>query len=220
MQFSQLSRRKIIGAVGGAAAWPMVARAQRPDQMRRIGVFMNRAADDSQSQTYNAAFLQQFGWTVGRNILIQYRYGSADGIHKYAAELVALAPDVILAPTSLTVQALQQVTRTIPIVFVQVIDPVGGFAASLAHPGGNATGFTCSNIASAGNGSSCSKRSRPISPERRSLATPIRSRKSACWAQCNPWHSRSAWSCVQLRHGTPARSSALSLHSRTPAMAA
>src|SRR5215468_8576561 len=142
MQFSQLSRRKIIGAVGGAAAWPMVARAQRPDQMRRIGVFMNRAADDSQSQTYNAAFLQQFGWTVGRNIVIQYRYGSADGIHKYAAELVALAPDVILAPTSLTVQALQQVTRTIPIAFVQIIDPVGGFAASLAHPGGNATGFT------------------------------------------------------------------------------
>jgi putative tryptophan/tyrosine transport system substrate-binding protein len=116
--------------------------------MRHIGVLVNLAADDPQSQAYNAAFLQglqQFGWTVGRNTLIEWRYadGSAERIRKFAVELVALAPDVILTATSLTVQALLQVTRTIPIVFVQVIDPIGaGFAASLARPGGNATGLT------------------------------------------------------------------------------
>jgi putative tryptophan/tyrosine transport system substrate-binding protein len=143
-----MKRREFIVLANAAAAWPLAARAQRPDQMRRIGVLMNLAADDPQSQAYNAAFLQglqQFGWTVGRNILVESRYadGSAERIRKYAAELVALAPDVILTSTSFTMQALQQATRTIPIVFVQVVDPIGGgFAASLARPGGNATGFT------------------------------------------------------------------------------
>jgi putative tryptophan/tyrosine transport system substrate-binding protein len=143
-----MKRREFIVLASAAAAWPFTARAQRPDQMRHIGVLVNLAADDPQSQAYNAAFLQglqQFGWTVGRNTLIEWRYadGSAERIRKFAVELVALAPDVILTATSLTVQALLQVTRTIPIVFVQVIDPIGaGFAASLARPGGNATGLT------------------------------------------------------------------------------
>jgi putative ABC transport system substrate-binding protein len=143
-----MKRREFIVLASAAAAWPPAARAQRPDQMRRIGVLMNLAADDPQSQAYNAAFLQglqEFGWTVGRNILVESRYadGSADRIRKYAAELVAIAPDVILTSTSFTMQALQQATRTIPIVFVQVVDPIGGgFAASLARPGGNATGLT------------------------------------------------------------------------------
>jgi putative tryptophan/tyrosine transport system substrate-binding protein len=143
-----MKRREFIMLASAAAAWPFAVRAQRPDQMRRIGVLMNLAADDPQSQAYNAAFLQglqEFGWTVGRNIRVESRYaeGSADRIRKYAAELVALAPDVILTSTSFTMQALQQATQTIPIVFVQVVDPIGGgFAASLAHPGGNATGLT------------------------------------------------------------------------------
>jgi putative tryptophan/tyrosine transport system substrate-binding protein len=148
MQFAQLRRRQFIALLSGAAAWPFTARAQQPARVRRIGVLMNLAADDPQSQTRNAAFLQglqQLGWTDGRNVQIDYRWaaGSADRFRRYAAELVALGPDVILASTSAAVAALQQVSRTIPIVFVIVIDPVGaGFVASLARPGGNVTGFT------------------------------------------------------------------------------
>src|SRR5712691_6198878 len=144
-----MRRREFITLLGGtAAAWPLAARAQQGDRMRRIGVLMNLAADDAEGQTRLAAFLQglqESGWSVGRNVRIDTRWGAgdADRIRKYAAELVALVPDVILATTSVTVGALQLVTRTVPIVFVQVIDPVsGGFVASLARPGGNATGFT------------------------------------------------------------------------------
>jgi putative ABC transport system substrate-binding protein len=148
MPFHQLRRREFITLLGGAAAWPRAARAQQPERVRRIGVLMNLAADDPESQTRNAAFLQgmqQLGWTDGRNVRIDYRWaaGDADRFRTYAAELVALAPDVILASTSPAVAALQQATRSVPIVFVIVIDPVGaGFVASLARPGGNATGFT------------------------------------------------------------------------------
>jgi putative ABC transport system substrate-binding protein len=143
-----MKRREFMVLASAAATWPIATRAQRPGQMRRIGVLMNLAADDPQSQAYNGAFLQglqEFGWTVGRNILVESRYadGNADRIRNYAAELVVLAPDVIVTSTSFTMQALQQATRTIPIVFVQVVDPIGGgFAASLARPGGNATGLT------------------------------------------------------------------------------
>ena len=142
-------RREFITLLGSAAAaWPMAARGQQGEQVRRIGVLMNLAADDRESQARNAAFLQglqQLGWTDGRNVRIDFRWaaGDADRFRGYAAELVALAPDVILAGTSPAVAALQQATRTVPIVFVIVIDPVGaGFVASLARPGGNATGFT------------------------------------------------------------------------------
>ena len=122
--------------------------AQQDERMRRIGVlYSGAAADDPDGQTRSAAFvqgLQQLGWTDGRNMRIDYRWGAgdADNIRKYAAELVALAPDVILASGTATVAPLLQATRTVPIVFAQVTDPVGvGFVDSLAHPGGNATGF-------------------------------------------------------------------------------
>jgi len=143
-----MRRREFITLVGGAAAtWPLTARAQGA-RTRRIGVLTSgAAADDPDGQTRNAAFLeglQQLGWTDGRNIRIDYRFGAgdADNMRKYAAELVALAPDVILGSGTASVAPLLQATRTVPIVFAQVTDPVGaGFVDSLARPGGNATGF-------------------------------------------------------------------------------
>jgi putative ABC transport system substrate-binding protein len=145
-----MRRRQFIGLLGGAAAaWPFAARAQQADRLRHIGVLMASAADDAQSQARIAAFLQglqQLGWTDGRNVRIATRWATTnpDDIRRHAAELAALAPDVILAATgTATVAPLLQATRTVPIVFVSVIDPVGaGFVASLAQPGGNATGFT------------------------------------------------------------------------------
>ena len=142
-----MKRREFISLVGGAAAsWPLVARAQQ-GRMRHIGVLMGVTADDSDAQARLAAFaqgLQQLGWTVGQNVRVDYRWGggNVDSMRKYAAELVALAPDVILAHSSAAVAPLLQATRTIPIVFTTVSDPVGaGFVDSLARPGGNATGF-------------------------------------------------------------------------------
>jgi len=142
-----MRRREFIAGVGSAAAWPVAVRAQPGDRVRRIGVLLNRESDDPEAQARNAAFLQglqELGWTVGRNVRIDYRWGggNADRHRGLAAELVALAPDVILAATGAVVGALQQVSRTVPIVFVGVIDPVGGgWVESLARPGGNATGF-------------------------------------------------------------------------------
>src|SRR5262249_16194468 len=127
--------------------WPLAAWAPQTDRIRGIGVLMNLAADDPESLRRVTAFvqgLQEFGWTDGRNVRIDYRWGAADveRHRKYAAELVALAPDVILASATRAVEALQQATRTVPIVFVSVVDPVGaGYVDSLARPGGNATGF-------------------------------------------------------------------------------
>ena len=144
-----MQRREFITLLGGAAvAWPRAARAQQADRMRRVGVLWNLAADDPEGQARQRAFLQglqELGWTDGRNMRIDYRWagGDADRFRRYAAELVALAPDVILASASQSVAALLQTTRTVPIVFGSIIDPVGaGFVASLARPGGNATGFT------------------------------------------------------------------------------
>jgi putative ABC transport system substrate-binding protein len=143
-----VKRRQFITLLGGAAAWPFVARAQQGERMRRIGVLMTVTADNPEYQTRMAAFLQelqQLGWTDGRNVRIDVRWaaGDADRIRKYAAELVALAPDVILAPGTTTTGPLLQLTRTMPIVFTTLLDPVGaGFVESLARPGGNATGFT------------------------------------------------------------------------------
>jgi len=140
-------RREFITLLGAAAAWPLAARAEQTERKRRIGVLMNLAADDAQSMARIAAFLQglqQLGWTDGQNVAIEYRWGGGDPerIRKFAAELVALAPDVILAVGALTVLPLQQVSRTVPIVFANVTDPVGaGIVANLARPGGNATGF-------------------------------------------------------------------------------
>jgi putative ABC transport system substrate-binding protein len=140
-------RREFITLLGGAAMSPLAARGQQPERMRHIGVLMNLDADDPESPVRIAAFLQglqQLGWTDGRNVRIDYRWGAYDAEHsrRYAGELIALAPDVILASGSLAVTSLQQLTSTVPIVFVSVVDPVGsGFVASLARPGGNITGF-------------------------------------------------------------------------------
>jgi putative ABC transport system substrate-binding protein len=129
-------------------AWPLAARAQQADRMRRVGVLLNRVADDPEEQARLAAFLQrlqELGWTDGRNVWIDYRWAAADPDRSrtYAAELVALAPDIILAAGSQSVAALQQTATTVPIVFANVVDPLGaGFVARLARPGGNATGFT------------------------------------------------------------------------------
>ena len=137
-----------MATLGGAAAWPLAARAQQPSQVRKIGVLMNLAADDAEGQARLTAFLQglqQLGWTDGRNVRIYIRWaaGNAGRFHRYAEELLALSPDVVLASGTPSVQALQQATRTVPIVFAQVGDPVGmGVVASLARPGGNITGFT------------------------------------------------------------------------------
>jgi putative tryptophan/tyrosine transport system substrate-binding protein len=144
-----MRRREFIAMLGGVAvAWPRAAHAQQADRMRRVGVLEARAIDDPEAQARLAVFLQglqELGWTDGRNVRIDYRWAAADAgrYRTYAAELVALAPDVILASASASVAALLQTTRTVPIVFVNVIDPVGaGFVARLARPGGNATGFT------------------------------------------------------------------------------
>jgi putative tryptophan/tyrosine transport system substrate-binding protein len=145
-----MRRRDFITLIGGAAvAWPLVARAQQAgERVRRIGVLTPMAADDPEGPPRVAAFQQglaQLGWTDGRNVRIDTRWGAgdADRIRRYAEELVALAPDVILAAASAGVAPLQKATRNVPIVFASVIDPVGaGFVASLARPGGNTTGFT------------------------------------------------------------------------------
>jgi putative ABC transport system substrate-binding protein len=145
-----MQRRNFIRLLGGAAVvWPLAARAQQSDRVRRIGVLLAATADDPDYQARIAAFqqgLQQLGWSDGRNVHIDTRWATtkADDIRRHAAELAALAPDVILAGTgTATVAPLLQATRTVPIVFAVVIDPVGaGFVDSLARPGGNATGFT------------------------------------------------------------------------------
>jgi len=144
-----MRRREFITLFGVAAvAGLRAARAQQADRVRRVGVLMSRAAGDPEEQARFAGFLQglqKLGWTDGRNVRIDYRWAAADADRSrtYAAELVALAPDVILASGSASVAALLQTTRTVPIVFVNVVDPVGaGYVARLARPGGNATGFT------------------------------------------------------------------------------
>ena len=143
-----MRRREFISLIGGVAAtWPLAARAQQAERMRRIGVLHSGAADDPHIQARNTAFLQalqQLGWTEGRNIRLDIRWAAADAerIRKYVAELVAFAPDVILATGSSTVGPLLQATRSIPIVFTLVPDPIGaGFVDNLGRPGGNATGF-------------------------------------------------------------------------------
>src|SRR5215471_3714640 len=147
-----MKRREFILALSGAAAtslaWPLAARAQQSERMRRIGVLSNPGPDDAEMQSRNAAFvqgLQELGWTVGRNLHIDYRWshGDADRLRADAAELVALGPDVLLATSGVSILPLVQASRSVPIVFAQTIDPVGlGVVESLSRPGGNITGFT------------------------------------------------------------------------------
>jgi putative ABC transport system substrate-binding protein len=146
---SGMGRREFVALLGGAAAaWPLAARAQQPGGRRRLGVLMATAADDPESRKRLFALLQgmqQLGWVEGRNLRVDIRWaaGNVDDTRKYAAELTALAPDIILAAGSLALGPLLQATRTIPVVFTHVPDPVGaGFVDNMARPGGNATGFT------------------------------------------------------------------------------
>ena len=149
MRFDHLKRREFITLLGGAAvAWPLAARAQQPERMRRIGVLMSFAESDPGAQARNAAFhdgLQKLGWTEGRNIRLDTRWATANVelIQRFAKELVALRPELVLSATTPTTAALLQQTRTVPIIFAVVSDPVGsGFVASYERPGGNVTGFT------------------------------------------------------------------------------
>jgi putative ABC transport system substrate-binding protein len=151
-----MRRREFITLVGGAVAWPLAARAQQPERVRRIGVLMALSANDPEGQARVAAFLQGLqglGWSVGRNVIIDIRWSTGDSAdtRKYAMELVALAPDVILASSSNAVAPLLQVTRTVPIVFTVVADPVGaGYVDSLARPGGDITGFATFEYSTSG----------------------------------------------------------------------
>src|SRR5215471_16398702 len=163
-----MRRREFITLLGGAAvAWPLAARAQQPEQVRKIGVLMNFRSNDEEGQARVTAFaqaLQKLGWTEGGNTRIDTRWAAddADRYRRYSEELVALAPDVILASAGPSVAALQRVTRSVPIVFANVIDPVGaGYVATLARPGGNTTGFTAFEYSLSANGLNCLKRLRP-----------------------------------------------------------
>jgi putative ABC transport system substrate-binding protein len=152
-----IGRREFITLLGGAAAtWPVAARGQQRERVRRVGVFTPGTADDPEHKARDAAFLQglgELGWIVGRNLRVDYRWGAGDyeRFRAMAAELIALAPDVILAQGSSTVTALQKTSTTVPIVFANVTDPVGGgLVASLARPGGNATGFVTTEFGFSG----------------------------------------------------------------------
>jgi putative ABC transport system substrate-binding protein len=149
MRFNQLRRRELIALLGGAAAaWPLASRAQQADRVRRIGWLVGLAEQDPQAQSRNAVVVQalrDLGWMVGRNLHIDYRYTIGDSQHfdAQAAELIALAPDVLLANSTPATRALQQATSTIPIIFALVLDPVAsGVVPNLARPSGNVTGFT------------------------------------------------------------------------------
>ena len=150
-----MKRREFITLVGAAAAWPLAARAQQAERMRRIGALMGQVEDDPDRGVRIAAFaqgLQHSGWTIGGNVRIDYRWATSDVERsRYAAELLALKPDVLFATSGATVGALQQATRAVPIVFATVVDPVGGgWVASLARPGGNTTGFASSEFSLSG----------------------------------------------------------------------
>jgi ABC-type uncharacterized transport system substrate-binding protein len=153
---SGVGRREFVALLGGAAAWPFAASAQQGERIRRVGVLMPWAANNAEGQSRLMAFaqaLQQLGWIVGQNIRIDYRQGDGktDTMRKYATELIALVPDVILASSSASLSALLQATRSVPIVFAGVADPVGaGYVESLARPGGNTTGFTVFEYSIAG----------------------------------------------------------------------
>jgi putative tryptophan/tyrosine transport system substrate-binding protein len=151
-----MKRREFIAGLGSAAAWPLAARAQQLERMRRIGVLQPNSESDPESQLRRAAFvdgLQKFGWTEGTDVMIHYRWagGDADRIRLYATELTGMRPDVIWTSGALSLLPLKRATRTVPIVFTAVYDPVGsGFVVSLTRPGGNITGFTLGEFSMGG----------------------------------------------------------------------
>jgi putative ABC transport system substrate-binding protein len=143
----RIGRREFVTLLASTAAWPFAARAQHAERIRRVGVLMGLVANDPEAQSRVAAFengLRELGWVKGRNLSIEYRWaGDGNGLRDHAAELLAMEPDLILANTTPVTAALQKQSRSVPIVFTQVSDPVGqGFVSNLAHPGGNLTGFT------------------------------------------------------------------------------
>jgi putative ABC transport system substrate-binding protein len=157
MQLHRLQRREFVTLLGGATAWPLAARAQQADRMRQIGVLMGWPESDPEARSERAAFvqeLQKLGWADGRNLRIETRWANPadpESMHRYAKELVALQPELILSQSTPATAALLQETRTIPVIFGIVADPIGsGFVASFPHPGGNATGFAVAEPTQAG----------------------------------------------------------------------
>ena len=223
-----MRRREFIALVGGAAAlaWPLAARAQQGERVRRIGVLITLAADDPESTARVAAFLQglqALGWTDGRNVRIDTRWGGgdADRLRKNAAELVALAPDVILASGGQGVGTLLQATRTVPIVFTQTADPVGaGFVDSLARPGGNATGFTPIEYGMATKWLELLKEIAPSVTRAGVLREAAIPQGIGQFAIIQAVASAAGWSCARLKCAVPPRLSKLSRRSQAPRMAA
>jgi len=191
-----MKRRTFIAGLGSAATWPLVARAQQPPRLRRIGVLLSLPPDDPILPARVTAFaqaLQELGWTDGRNMGIDYRFAGSDPdrIRRFGLELAALEPDLLVAEGAIVTHVLQQAAPTVPIVFVLASDPVGeGLVTSLARPGGNTTGFALweYGIGVNLNGCSCSKRSHRTSRERRSFAIALRPHKPGNSAPCRAWH--------------------------------
>jgi putative tryptophan/tyrosine transport system substrate-binding protein len=195
-----VKRRQFISLLGGvAAAWPLAARAQQGERMRRIGVLNNIAADDPDAPVRVAALaqgLQELGWTIGRSLRIEYRWsaGDADRIRRYAAELAALSPDLMIAYGGAHAAAVQRAAPTVPIVFLSVNDPVAaGLVANLARPGGTATGFTNFEYSTSAKWLELLKQIAPVSRARRSFVRRI-SAGSDSWAQSRGQQQRSGWS--------------------------
>ena len=175
-----MRRREFITLLGGAAAaWPLAARAQQPERVRRIGVLLSIAESDPEAQRRIHAFrqaLQELGWTEGRDLRIEYRFGAAEPgrIAAEVADLIALRPDVLVGNSTPVVTALRQATNSIPVVFVQIIDPVGGgLVKSLARPGGNLTGLVTSSLGQRRNGWNCLRRSCRVRPGSRSFCSTV-----------------------------------------------
>ena len=221
-----MKRREFILALGGVAAatWPLAVRAQEHERVRRVGILLAAAADDVEFQAWVGAFLQglgQLGWTIGRNVRIDTRWATTNAaeIRRHAAELAALAPDVILASGTSTVGPMLQATRTVPVVFPTAVDPVGaGFVDSLARPGGNATGFLSFEYSLSGKWLELLKE---IAPNVTRVAilrdSTIPSGTSS--ASYRPWRRRSGWRSTRSTCAMPAGSSSPSKHSRARQMA-
>jgi hypothetical protein len=208
-----MKRREFIALLCGAATWPLAARAQQPERMRRIGVLLNLSKDDLEAQRLLTAFregLAQLGWADGRNLRIDYRWASGDigRIRTFARELVGLSPDVIVAYGTPVVVALQQETRSIPILFLSVTDPVGqGLVANLAHPGGNTTGFSVFEI-SLPSGRRLSNSWRPVLNGSSPSTIPTRHRIIRCtYGRSSKPPRRLRWSRLGSKFMTMPRSS-------------
>ena len=211
---AKMKRREFITLLGGAAAWPLAARAQQPDRMRRIGVLMGYAESDREGRARLAAFLQelqQLGWVEGRGVRIDVRWGAGDAerIRRYATELVGLTPDILMGSTTPPVAALQQATATVPIVFAQVGDPVGaGFVDSLARPGGTTTGFSVFEFSFGGKWLELLKEIAPTVTRVAVIRDPAIASEWDSGVRFSPRRLRSASSCVQSTCAMPGRSNA------------